>query len=116
MNLISLKSSTFAGVEIVSISESELISELESGSSSNKKGLKVIFKDFLESNRRLEGDLLQVAVTKSVLSFKSVTPPSIEEVCKKLWVKSLSEVVDLQSVKNEEDKVIDSGSTAGGPR
>jgi len=33
------------------------------------------FDEFLESNRRLEGGMLQVAVTELIESFKSVTPP-----------------------------------------
>ena len=54
-----------------------------------KKGLKMVFEDFLESDRRIERDLLQVAVTESIKSFKSVTLPSLD-VSKKLSVRSLS--------------------------
>ena len=49
----------------------------------------MIFKDWLESDRRLEGNVVQVTV------------------------KSLSELGESQSVKPEEGEVIDRGSTVG---
>jgi len=64
----------------------------------------MIFKDCLESDQILESDLLQVAVTKSIELFKSVTPSSLGAV-----------IADSQSVKEEQDTVIDRGSIAGGP-
>jgi len=81
---------TFSELKIVLISESASQSELESGNTSNESGLEMIFKDWFESDRRLEGNVVQVTVT------------------------SLSELGDLQSVKPEEGEVIDRGSTAWG--
>ena len=43
-------------------------------------------EDFSESDRRLEGNLLQVEVTKPIESFKSVTTPSLEQVTKKVSI------------------------------
>ena len=53
---------SFSGVDIEPISESEL----EYGISSNEKGSVMICDDFVESNRRLEGNSLQVAATESI--------------------------------------------------
>ena len=64
---------TFAGVK--QRNQHHYYVELEYKNSSNKKGLKMTFDEFLESNRRLEGGMLQVAVTELIESFKSVTPP-----------------------------------------
>ena len=75
----------------------------------------MIFKDWLESDQRLEGYVLQIAVTKSIESLKSVTPPSSEEVTTYSSVKSLSELADSQSVKPNEGGVIERGSTTGRP-
>ena len=47
--------------------------------------------NFLESDRRLKGGLLQVALKDSIESVKSVTLPSVEEVTKYLSVRSLSD-------------------------
>jgi hypothetical protein len=60
---------TFSELEIELISESESQSELESGNTSNESGLVRIFKDCLESDRRLEGNVIQVAVTKLIELF-----------------------------------------------
>ena len=54
---------TFSELKKELISESALQSELQSGNASNKSGLEMIFKDWLESYRRLEGNVVQVAVT-----------------------------------------------------
>ena len=54
-------------------------------------------------------ELESVATTESIDSLKSITLPSLEEVRKRLSVKSNS-----QSVKEEECELIDCGSTAGG--
>ena len=74
------------------------------------KGLVMISDDFLESDWRPERELLQVAVTESIESLKSIIPLSLEEVCKKFSEKS-----DSQSVKEEECELIYCGSTAGRP-
>ena len=58
---------------------------------------------------------MQVTVRESIESLKSVNPPSLEEVSKKLSVKLLSELAETQSVKEEKGEVIYRGSTAGGP-
>ena len=50
---------SFAGVKRESISGSASLLELEYWNLSNKKGLKMEFENFLESDRRLEGDFLQ---------------------------------------------------------
>jgi len=42
----------------------------------------MIFKDRLESDQRLDGNVLQVAVTESIEFLKYVAPPSLEEVTK----------------------------------
>jgi len=76
------------------------------------KGLVMISDDFLESDWRPERELLQVAVTESIESLKSITPPSLEDVTKKVSIKSLSELADSESVKRGEGDLIDRGSTA----
>ena len=73
---------TFSELEIELISESASQSELESGNKHNESELVMIFKYFLESDRRLKGNILQVAVTESIEFFKSVTPPYLEDVVK----------------------------------
>ena len=40
--------------------------ELDYGSSSNEKALVMIFNDILESDRRFEGEFLQVVVTEII--------------------------------------------------
>jgi len=82
---------TFLELEIELMSKSASQSELKSGNTSNESELEMIFNDCLESDRRLEENVVQVAVT------------------------SLSELGDLQSVKPEEGKVIARVSIAGGP-
>ena len=64
---------------------SSITIKIKIGNASDESGLEMIFKDWLESDQRLEGNVIQVAVT------------------------SLSELEDLQSVKLEEGEVIDLG-------
>ena len=82
---------TFSELKIELTSESASQLELGSGNISNQSGLEIIFKDWLKSDRSLERNVVQVAVT------------------------SLSELEDSQSVKPDENAVIDRGSIAGGP-
>ena len=65
----------------------------------------------MEPYRRLEGKVLQLAITESIKFSKSIIPPSLMEVTKWLSVRSLSELADLQSVKPDESELIDRDST-----
>ena len=61
---------TFSELKIEYISESASQSEFESGNTSNESGLEMIFTDCLESDRRLEGNVVQVAVTSLCLNLE----------------------------------------------
>jgi hypothetical protein len=95
---------TFSELEMESISESASQLKFESGNTINESGLVMISKDWLPSDRILERDLLQVAVTDSIKLFESITSSSLDVV-----------LADSQSVKEEESEV-DRRSTAEGPR